>query len=498
MRDNLAVEITDLDLVINKLCNQLAPLIKTRHRKYTEFEKCEAVLSPLRRLPPEIIREIFTYLYDPSPSDPRVESHHLRRPRLQDMPWVVSWVCRLWRSVALDLSCMWTNIRVGTVRQPFMHPRLCTLIERAREQRLSVSFARGWAYPDLHSLETILSTCYRWRYLHLDRNFDFIAPVRGKLQSLEVLQLDITGIIFNQEESPLVNEGVPNGLESLPSLHTVITWPEVCLMASWLPRFKITYLNLAEGPVVISSTQLRKILSTFPNIKHLNTKAPSSGGGSSDPTLNSPLEYKSLETLTIHIERKWRTKHPNYLSKITFPSLRSIRIRQTLEESTKAIQCLAQLLKDSQCPIEDITWWLDDSDPEPTAPQFRFTSQHYLPLFRSIDWESVHNLTITAPNDGEQLLYDALCNRFSKTAFSIGRPTFLFSELKNLNLIAPSRRRVDGSDAFKRLREWRSELWIGVFSDWEDWEPANCWRVYPSEPRVEYDWRDFICRTNVM
>jgi hypothetical protein len=69
------------------------------------------VFSPLRSLPPEILAEIFqNYVQDSVDDD------------IQHSPFVISWVCRRWRDVALATSSIWTHLSLSPESE---HSKLC-------------------------------------------------------------------------------------------------------------------------------------------------------------------------------------------------------------------------------------------------------------------------------------------------------------------------------------------------------------------------------------
>ncbi|KAJ7483482.1 hypothetical protein FB451DRAFT_991164, partial [Mycena latifolia] len=65
-------------------------------------------LSPLRRMPPELLGEIFSWTL------PSVQEA-LGRRRFQDKhsPWVFTQVCHRWRAVALSTPSLWSQIVIN-------------------------------------------------------------------------------------------------------------------------------------------------------------------------------------------------------------------------------------------------------------------------------------------------------------------------------------------------------------------------------------------------
>ncbi|KAK0493397.1 hypothetical protein EDD18DRAFT_1179951, partial [Armillaria luteobubalina] len=64
----------------------------------------ERILAPVRRLPPEILMEIFAWTRN-------LQSYQLHR--LKGSPWVVSHVCKTWQAAALSCPELWNNFIVS-------------------------------------------------------------------------------------------------------------------------------------------------------------------------------------------------------------------------------------------------------------------------------------------------------------------------------------------------------------------------------------------------
>ncbi|EGO03116.1 hypothetical protein SERLA73DRAFT_70570 [Serpula lacrymans var. lacrymans S7.3] len=64
------------------------------------IQSAEALLSPVRHMPPEIISRIFECCIPPGGS----------RPRASEAPLVLGRVCRTWRRIYLSTPCLWTHL----------------------------------------------------------------------------------------------------------------------------------------------------------------------------------------------------------------------------------------------------------------------------------------------------------------------------------------------------------------------------------------------------
>jgi hypothetical protein len=97
------------------------------------------ILSPLRRIPPELLDEIFWWTIESS-----------RRSALNygkfDMiiPWVLTWVSSRWRAVALASPSLWSLVILdySSKTQNTLSPSLFSFVEAQiqRAQKLSIHF----------------------------------------------------------------------------------------------------------------------------------------------------------------------------------------------------------------------------------------------------------------------------------------------------------------------------------------------------------------------
>ncbi|KAJ7694655.1 hypothetical protein B0H17DRAFT_1009229 [Mycena rosella] len=87
---------THLNEAIASLQVSLDKLIEERDALDIEIGKHKGALSPLRRIPPEILSHIFTFT---------LPSHC---PSADSAPWIVSSVCARWRAITLSQPRLWS------------------------------------------------------------------------------------------------------------------------------------------------------------------------------------------------------------------------------------------------------------------------------------------------------------------------------------------------------------------------------------------------------
>ncbi|KAJ7202487.1 hypothetical protein C8J57DRAFT_1102074 [Mycena rebaudengoi] len=85
----------------------------------------KAVISPHRRIPPEILGEIFLLTLP-------VRVQEAVFSTIGDSPWVLTHVCRRWREVAVSAPFLWSRVATDYFKKPrFSIPMIETQIQRA-------------------------------------------------------------------------------------------------------------------------------------------------------------------------------------------------------------------------------------------------------------------------------------------------------------------------------------------------------------------------------
>ncbi|KAK0207282.1 hypothetical protein IW262DRAFT_1282243 [Armillaria fumosa] len=131
--------IAELDSLIHSTTLLLRYLTKDRNRALENQARAKKILSPSRRLPPELLTEIFlrcSSLCDrrSSPLDPH------------GLPWTLSHVCRKWRAVAIATPELWSKICLDFELDQFLNGSrihqaafmLGVVLDRARPHDLDI------------------------------------------------------------------------------------------------------------------------------------------------------------------------------------------------------------------------------------------------------------------------------------------------------------------------------------------------------------------------
>ncbi|KAJ7312372.1 hypothetical protein DFH08DRAFT_756381 [Mycena albidolilacea] len=140
-----------LDAKIAVLQTALATLFEQKVELDLEIGIHEGALSPLRRIPAEILSHIFAFTLPP----------HLDT---ESAPWAVSAVCARWRAIIISQPCFWTSIRYRWhAPEGFKYE---TQLRRSGQSPLHVEFsANKWqdlSVQEEHLLQLICKHASRW------------------------------------------------------------------------------------------------------------------------------------------------------------------------------------------------------------------------------------------------------------------------------------------------------------------------------------------------
>lgn len=111
--NDCAIQLAEVDQRIERLQEQLSHLGKQRLQIQRELDDWNVFLHPVRRLPTEILQEIFLACIKDSVST----VHQSTSLNVQNyMPWILAQVCSHWRSAALSFPQLWSAITVSFPR----------------------------------------------------------------------------------------------------------------------------------------------------------------------------------------------------------------------------------------------------------------------------------------------------------------------------------------------------------------------------------------------
>ncbi|KAJ7623706.1 hypothetical protein FB45DRAFT_113374 [Roridomyces roridus] len=284
--------LASMDTQISNLRAQLIQLEDERSVLAEAHQQHKAILSPLRRMPPEIMANIFLYTL-PSLS----EIAHSSEPKTTQSPWILGQICSRWREIALSTSSLWSMIHVSASKRKLDPlPMIQTQIDRARMLKIHF-YPRKDGEPTpgmIEFFEFLSEHSARWEELSI-RLTESLAPhmagLRGRLPSLRQLW---------------VNWAAPGADTAIESLKCFETCPSLMDLALGRMDNVPQPLSLLFQAAHLTSYRVycpwktrRDILRRAPNIVEAKISVPSGGQPWSVPEENEVIDMTDLQRLYV-------------------------------------------------------------------------------------------------------------------------------------------------------------------------------------------------------
>ncbi|THU77203.1 hypothetical protein K435DRAFT_878147 [Dendrothele bispora CBS 962.96] len=315
-----------LDSKIHECQKDLQNLLKERERIDEISRHYRTVLNPVRRIPREVLMEIFRHFvgFD----EEKLEQE--RPPKSLDTkqgPWVIGKVCKEWRATINTESSLWRFVgmdldslsRISKKELSRLEYLLITQLNRSKFQPLHLYLTMEQAEPsfDHPILACLLSHCSRWTSLRIrapyrvfQSTFSFIS---GNLFSLKLLMLAVVGQSHQWQLSELppdLSIAFPNRACALETVH-VFTPSIVKFVLPWSTVKNIIFRDRAESPE---------------GIEDILRNACSLRACEIDYSYSEPLpQHLSLATLSVLCLHGSGTHH--LFDSLTLPNLRALSIR---------------------------------------------------------------------------------------------------------------------------------------------------------------------------
>ncbi|KIK71478.1 hypothetical protein GYMLUDRAFT_337345 [Collybiopsis luxurians FD-317 M1] len=349
---------------------QLEQMTKKLIRKRIELERTsdlsQSLLSPIRKLPPEILNEIFLAVC----SSEAAVTVGPNRPKISSAFIPVSQVCAFWRALVLSRSTLWSSLDINfmSVRPSESFARSLTRyisLSKAAEMRLRMGFGhvRIMTVERNRVLAALCEKSNQWKELHLDFNDciysagifgRFAAPGSLDYSSLEKLTVSVG-------ERNTLPRFFYDGLRPCPRLRHFRT--NIFGGSYKLDLSNVTTLHL--GTFVGAS--LAELLARCPSLKifhlhgfiQLNTVPdPDSTGG-----VVRMIRHHRLSEMTLAFDSRfaggaWRS--------VLLPTLGSLSLFYD-QKSRASIPEVEAMLRFSNAPVEKLSFY---DFPEQSIIQF--------------------------------------------------------------------------------------------------------------------------------
>ncbi|KII91979.1 hypothetical protein PLICRDRAFT_456489 [Plicaturopsis crispa FD-325 SS-3] len=281
-------------------------LARERRAVEENIKNHEALLSPMRRFPPELLSEVFTHCL---PED--------RRPNADRCPLLLGRVCRLWRSVSLSTPFLWSSASFHIRDNPFTPPYRdwiaraqslplqLKLVSRTRDSKALME-SLAFCAPRLRELELSLSTA----------NIRSLALPQTSFPNIQRLHLEFAWV--GESEPAPKSLGI---FEHCPQLQHVTIGIAFRLSALVLPWHQLTRVTARLSYL----DDWYEVLRRSPNL--LAYEAVDVGNRWLNHPSPTSVEHVGLHSLAL------RTQSPGFLGSMfnlmSLPSLRACTVTNT-------------------------------------------------------------------------------------------------------------------------------------------------------------------------
>ncbi|KAH9475801.1 hypothetical protein JR316_0011361 [Psilocybe cubensis] len=365
---NVKSTLNSVNEQISRLRSTLAELETYREDLHTTLLQHRSVLSSQRKLPPEILGEIFLLAAD---------GCRLTWPptnaSADEMPWLLCKVCSYWRTVAYSLPKLWSEVHMD-IRYPIAVPSsldsdvadttyestlrlgerfLQTCLDRSGNQLLTFSIKVDGLLDKAHSfLEMLVQHSERWEdvSLHLDifSHHSILAPARDRVPNLRRLHIG-TSLSDSMPPTPL------DAFENAPKLKelslTRIIHPFHIIRLPWS---QITHLTsnsntFSEGEFTLIMRHTDNLTSFTTHRERILEVA------SSDPVPLNHLRYLEIVNKGSYIAKTFQFLTTPNLQELHIQALTPFLADQTIPMLTRA-QCKPTHLVFHSSLVEEAVW----------------------------------------------------------------------------------------------------------------------------------------------
>ncbi|KAJ7631612.1 hypothetical protein DFH06DRAFT_1101562 [Mycena polygramma] len=236
-----------LDENIAHMQSVLAALSQKRDESKVKIRLHRAIISPLRRLPPEILGLVFSHTIPPLDELERMMEYTSFKFGTDSSPWVLTRICSRWRNISMSSPSLWTNIvlsstllgdpatsEVGSFdtsdeELPLVEYPLDMLnaqLTRSGNAPFTV-VVRVLNLPN-NTLTVLLESSTRWVRLALPNGSSLCTSLSGRVPSLREIEITESWTIRSNNNNVLV----------APALHHI--WLQAHFVPFILPWTQIT------------------------------------------------------------------------------------------------------------------------------------------------------------------------------------------------------------------------------------------------------------------
>jgi hypothetical protein len=219
---DIEIDISKLDDEMSRLQLFMSQLAARRQSLEGSLKEHRSVVAPIRRIPLEVLSEIFLFCAD----------SNSKCFDVTQAPMQLSFVCNKWRRLVISMSQLWSSISLQGDLGYFRRGEGETCSESIQTDMLRMWLLRSGSSPltlvidELWLESDVLTSCiailiphsHRWRDVTFsldDTHWEMLSAVKGHLPQLERFDIDVF-------ENPIDGFTIPPDIfEVTPKLHTI-------------------------------------------------------------------------------------------------------------------------------------------------------------------------------------------------------------------------------------------------------------------------------------
>ncbi|KAF7368131.1 F-box domain-containing protein [Mycena sanguinolenta] len=309
-----------LNAEISRLKNRLREL-KDERTALSEFHSQNTrIISPVRRIPAEILGEIFSWT---------LPSMH-EGFDTEECPWVLTHVCRRWRAVALSTPSLWSLITIDFSNEQ-KYPLQMIRLQLKRARSLKVHFFGEQLYesgPQITLFKLLAGYCARWEELSIRLISDLVPHLRTLYPAPTALRK--VWIQWDMEESQ------PSTLHSVDFLRTAISLVDIGVHCQYrfIPTQLPMFHRLTRYDFDAPWTTHAELLKSLPNLIEVRIRRDF------DRLVDWPIPGKPIDLLRL---RRLFVNDSTTLDYLRAPSAEEIAIQFPSDADTDSAATLRSL-----------------------------------------------------------------------------------------------------------------------------------------------------------
>ncbi|KAF8211018.1 hypothetical protein K438DRAFT_101798 [Mycena galopus ATCC 62051] len=321
-----------IDDEIFALQKKLGQLKDARASLFSHRTWTKAILSPLRRMPPEVLGEIFMWTL-PSIGD----ALRMGKFDMTQSPWLLTQISSRWSAVAISIPSLWSRITIDYTPRQHDWQRYYSLelvkmqIQRAQELKIHFYGTSTIPYhPQGQIFELLAQQSSRWEEFSVGITSEMIPSITALRDRLPLLTR--TWVQWENAGDQIPIESL-NCFQTAPSLANFSAPNEDWLVSITLPTHRLTRLRI-RGPW----ESLKGILASTEALVEANLTIDD----------DNPWQAADNHIYLPHLRRLFIT-HPKILESLTAPVLEGVAL--CVGENEAFDISLAPFLDRSACPL---------------------------------------------------------------------------------------------------------------------------------------------------